>query len=70
MERLMLGLRVREGVDLERLQRELGIEAIDPTSRKRVERRLKQGHLEQTDLRLRIPESCWLFADSIIRDVA
>lgn len=70
MERLMLGLRVREGVDLDALEQQLGIPAIDPNSLPALERRLARGHLQRDGARLRIPASAWLFADAIIRDVA
>jgi putative oxygen-independent coproporphyrinogen III oxidase len=70
MERLMLGLRVREGVDLEQLEAELGTAAVDAASVPNYRRRIAEGHLRLDGTRLKIPSSFWLFADSIIRDVA
>jgi putative oxygen-independent coproporphyrinogen III oxidase len=64
-ERLMLGLRMREGVDLARARDELG---VDPWTRERtrdVERLVADGRIERDGERLRIPEAHWLFADGI-----
>jgi oxygen-independent coproporphyrinogen-3 oxidase len=65
-ERLLLGLRLRQGVDLGRAGRELG---IDPWTRERtrsVERLTSTGRLARDGNRLYIPQSKWLLADGII----
>lgn len=62
-ERLMLGLRVAEGVDLGRARAELG---IDPWTRERlraVERLIARGRLARDGDWLRIPRDAWLFTD-------
>jgi coproporphyrinogen III oxidase-like Fe-S oxidoreductase len=69
IERLMLGLRVREGVDTAALERELGVVAIEPGALSAYNRRLARGDVSHDAGRLRIPSTRWLFADSIIRDL-
>lgn len=64
-ERLMLGLRLREGVKLDQLTREFG-EAMR-ARRKEFDALTKSGRLELTDTGvLRVPYEHWLFADGII----
>jgi len=65
-ERIMLGLRLAEGIDLEAAGHELGVEALPPERRTAVERALARGSLEHAGARLRIPKAKWLFADGII----
>jgi putative oxygen-independent coproporphyrinogen III oxidase len=68
-ERLMLGLRLAEGVDLEAAAAELGVEAL-PRERKRAfDRLLASGRVELTGRRLRIPQAKWLLADGIISEL-
>lgn len=65
-ERLMLGLRLAEGVDLDEAAAELGTE-VWTAERERAARRLMDlGRLERDGGYLRIPKSEWLFADGII----
>ena len=68
-ERIMLGLRVAEGVDLNAAGRELGVDPFTPERRAAVERALRRGHLEETGGRFRIPRQRWLLADGIITDL-
>jgi oxygen-independent coproporphyrinogen-3 oxidase len=68
-ERLLLGLRLAEGVDLGAAGRELGVNPWTPDRRTVVERLLDAGQLVRYGNRLRIPEKHWLFADAIIRDL-
>lgn len=62
-ERLMLGLRVAEGVDLGRAARDLG---IDPWTRERlraIDKLVDRGRLVRDGDWLRIPRAAWLFTD-------
>lgn len=63
-ERLMLGLRLREGVGADALMAEFG----ERWRRKlpTVERLLKEGRLEAAGTHLRIPYAHWLFADGVV----
>jgi oxygen-independent coproporphyrinogen-3 oxidase len=68
-ERIMLGLRLAEGFDLETAAEELGVEAL-PTERRAAFNRLRAaGRIELDRRRLRIPKSNWLFADGIISEL-
>jgi oxygen-independent coproporphyrinogen-3 oxidase len=62
-ERIMLGLRIREGVDLARARVEIG---IDPWTKERVRavgELVARGRVEQKGDVLAIPKAAWLFAD-------
>jgi len=62
-ERIMLGLRMADGVDLGRAARELG---IDPWTRERtrtVDELVARGRLQRNGDHLAIPRAAWLFAD-------
>jgi oxygen-independent coproporphyrinogen-3 oxidase len=62
-ERIMLGLRLTEGFDLEGAAQDLGVDPW-PRERKRSAERLReQGRLTIDGGRLRIPPTAWLFAD-------
>ncbi|MBM4373698.1 MAG: radical SAM family heme chaperone HemW [Deltaproteobacteria bacterium] len=62
-ERIMLGLRLREGLDLEAAAEEVGAEAW-PRERVRATRELvSRGRLVHDGSRLRIPREAWLFTD-------
>lgn len=63
-ERLMLGLRLREGVDADELQTTFGsaYDALTPA----IDKLLRKNQLELVAGRLRIPYAHWLFADGII----
>jgi len=65
-ERIMLGLRLAEGLDLPAVAQELGVEALTSERRAALERELSRGRLEFVGGRLRIPKRNWLFADGII----
>jgi oxygen-independent coproporphyrinogen-3 oxidase len=68
-ERIMLGLRLAEGLDLQAAGRELGIDPLPASRRLAVEGAVARGRLEARDGRLRIPKSKWLFADGIISEL-
>jgi oxygen-independent coproporphyrinogen-3 oxidase len=65
-ERLMLGLRLAEGIDLEAAANELGVEALPRDRKRSLERLLGAGRVESLGAQLRIPKSQWLLADGII----
>lgn len=62
-ERIMLGLRLREGLDLEAAASALGVEPWPEARRRAVERLVERGRLAIEGGRLRVPEDAWLFAD-------
>jgi oxygen-independent coproporphyrinogen-3 oxidase len=67
-ERLMLGLRTREGVDLDDLARELGLDVAE-RRRAAIERRVARGELVLSGARLCVPPSHWLGLDAIVLDL-
>jgi putative oxygen-independent coproporphyrinogen III oxidase len=68
-ERLMLGLRTVDGVDLDNAAAELGVPAWTPRRQRATRRWLERGGLVRDGGRLRIPRDRWLLADGIIADV-
>jgi len=68
-ERLMLGLRLAEGVDLASLEHETGAPGWTPERRRAAERLVRAGRLELDGDRLRVPRSAWLFADGVVREL-
>ncbi len=70
MERLMLGLRLAEGVDLAELESELGVEVRTTERLRAIERWQRRGALLQEGARLRLDSAHFLVADAVIRDVA
>jgi oxygen-independent coproporphyrinogen-3 oxidase len=69
-ERLLLGLRLREGVDLDVLAQETGVELLTTARRRALERQLQRGNLVREGSRIAIPPRAWLLADSTIADIA
>ncbi|HVU02674.1 MAG TPA: radical SAM family heme chaperone HemW [Polyangiaceae bacterium] len=70
LERLMLGLRLAEGLDVEAAARDVGVDPW-PTERVRaVERLAARGRIAREGPRLRIPYDAWLLADGTIAEVA
>lgn len=65
-ERIMLGLRLAEGVDLERAARELGAVLWTGERARARDRLISQGKLAINDGLVSIPKRHWLFADGII----
>jgi putative oxygen-independent coproporphyrinogen III oxidase len=68
-ERLMLGLRLAEGLDVESTARELGVDPWPTARQKAVERLIQRGRLVRDGSRLRIPTEAWLFADGTIAEI-
>ncbi len=66
-ERIMLGLRLAEGLDLESAASELGVVALPEERRRALEKLERARRIVRSDNgRLRIPKNQWLFADGII----
>lgn len=68
-ERIMLGLRVAEGLDLRAAAAELGVVALPPQRQRALDRLQERGRVEMVAGRLRIPKSQWLFADGTISEL-
>jgi len=67
-ERIMLGLRVAEGVDLGALEQELGVPGWTDRRRRAVCRLQARGRLVVEGDRIRIPRQAWLWeADTVAR---
>lgn len=68
-ERIMLGLRLREGLDLERAVADLGIEALPPKRRRAVDKLVARGRLEADGPHVRVPPASRLFTDGIAAEL-
>ncbi len=68
-ERILLGLRLAEGLDLDAAAAELGVEAWPDERRRAAERLEKRGRLLVEGTRLRIPHEQWLYADGTIAEL-
>ena len=62
-ERLMLGLRLAEGLDVRLAADALGVQAWPETRLREVRRLVRMGRLSREGDRLRIPPEAWLWAD-------
>jgi putative oxygen-independent coproporphyrinogen III oxidase len=68
-ERLMLGLRLAEGIDLGALERATGAPGWTSERRRAAERLVRAERLVIDGDCLRVPRSAWLFADGVVRDL-
>lgn len=68
-ERLMLGLRLAEGIDLARAGRETGAAGFTREREQSADRLVRAGRLVREGDTLRIPKSAWLFADGVVREL-
>jgi oxygen-independent coproporphyrinogen-3 oxidase len=68
-ERLMLGLRLLEGIDLLEQERDLGIEVLTPARRRAIEKLVVRKRVHFDGQRLWIPRNAWLFADGTIAEL-
>ena len=68
-ERLMLGLRTSDGIDLNELSQEFDINPWLTKRRHSIERLVRQGRLNQDGARLRIPFKTWFLADGTISEL-
>lgn len=67
-EALMLGLRMREGVDLEALEARVGVDPLEGR-RREFEARLKTGDLVQEGSCVHVPAERWILLDGIVSDL-
>lgn len=68
-ERIMLGLRLRAGLDLEQAAAELEVPAWTDARRRAADRLMRAGRLELERGRLTIPRASWLLADGIAAEL-
>ncbi len=68
-ERLMLGLRTKEGIDLNGLAQEFDINPWFALRHNTIARLVKQGRLNQDGATLRIPFDAWFLADGTISEL-
>lgn len=68
-ERIMLGLRLREGVDLGAASEELGLEALTGERQRAIARLIAQGRLEQEGSLIRVPRKAWVLADGVAAEL-
>jgi oxygen-independent coproporphyrinogen-3 oxidase len=64
-ERIMLGLRIAEGIDLAAAGRDLGIDPWTPERTRAIDKLVAAGRLTRDGDRLKIPRAAWLFTDDI-----
>ncbi len=64
-ERLMLGLRLQEGVDLDAARAELGIDPWTPERRRAADRLVARGRLAIEGARLRVPREARVWTDGV-----
>lgn len=69
-ERLMLGLRLAEGMDVEAAARDTGVDPWPASRLRAVERLSSRGRVVREGPRLRIPHDAWLLADGTIAEIA
>ncbi len=62
-ERIMLGLRVEDGIDMDAIAGDLGIPAWTSERARAVAWLLERGRIEQRGSKLRIPRAAWLWTD-------
>jgi len=68
-ERILLGLRLAEGIDLEELERTFQVPVLTPARERAIERWRARGALIRSDARLRLDKRHFLLADAVIRDL-
>jgi coproporphyrinogen III oxidase-like Fe-S oxidoreductase len=68
-ERLMLGLRLQDGLDVESAAAELGVCAWTAARERVASRLVERGRLKREGARLWIPKAAWLFADGTISEL-
>jgi oxygen-independent coproporphyrinogen-3 oxidase len=64
-ERIMLGLRLAEGVDLAQAGADLGVHPWTPERLRAIDHQVERGRLVREGGVLRIPRASWLFTDDI-----
>lgn len=68
-ERLMLGLRLAEGVNLPTLALETGVEVLTPERQRALRKWRERGALRERDGTVELDRAHWLLADAIIREI-
>jgi len=68
-ERLMLGLRLDEGIDFEAAAAELDVPGWTPARERAAARLVKAGRLSRAGPRLWVPKAARLFTDGTVRDL-
>jgi len=68
-ERIMLGLRLRGGIDLEAAGRELGVEAMTAARSRALEKLLRKGAVEVDGARVRVAEAARHLTDGIASEL-
>jgi oxygen-independent coproporphyrinogen-3 oxidase len=64
-ERIMLGLRLEAGFDLDAAARELGVPAWPTARRRAADELVASGRLVEDGGKLRVPREAWIFADGV-----
>jgi putative oxygen-independent coproporphyrinogen III oxidase len=62
-ERIMLGLRLAGGFDLEACGRELGLDPFTPERSREIDRLVGKGRVVREEGHLRIPREAWIWTD-------
>ena len=62
-ERIMLGLRIAEGMNLGDAGRDLGVDPWTSERERSIAKLIERGRLERDGDLLRIPRAAWLFTD-------
>lgn len=68
-ERIMLGLRLAEGLDLAEAARDLGVDPWPAARRRAADRLIARGRIEIDGARLRVPASARLWTDGIAAEL-
>ncbi|HTM45188.1 MAG TPA: radical SAM family heme chaperone HemW [Polyangiaceae bacterium] len=68
-ERILLGLRLHGGLDLEQAAQRATAEAWTPARRQAVQKLTSRGRLAQEGNRIWVPKEAWLFADATISEL-
>lgn len=68
-ERIMLGLRLQEGIDMIRVGAELGVDPWPTGRRRAADRLVEAGRLVRDGSQLRVPSSKWIFADGVAAEL-
>jgi oxygen-independent coproporphyrinogen-3 oxidase len=62
-ERIMLGLRMRDGLDLEAAAAELGADPYPDDRRAAIDRLEARGRIVRRGARISVPREAWIWAD-------
>jgi oxygen-independent coproporphyrinogen-3 oxidase len=68
-ERLLLGLRLKEGVNLDEASAQCAAVAWTPARTKAIDRLVARGRLQREGSRIRIAQDAWLLADATISEL-